>query len=121
MTQLLQPKKRKSQETAPLFSKPVVFVQKVNFSDTFQDDADWEEFRESLERDEDLKLLIPRCEKLLTALQYAKLLYDFGNACHSEDWEYISNCFINSLKSRDEFEDFYKKFKQMYSEFCDCD
>ena len=48
----------------------MVSVEKVNFSDTFQDDADWEEFRESLERDEDLKLLIPRCEKPFTALQY---------------------------------------------------
>ena len=57
MTQVPQPKKRKSQETAPLFSKQVVSVGKVNFSDKFQDDADWEEFRESLERDEDLKLL----------------------------------------------------------------
>ena len=85
MTQLLQPKKRKSQETAPLLSKPVVSVEKVNFSDTFQDDADWEEFREFLERDEDFKPLIPRCEKTLIALQYAKLLYGFGNACHSED------------------------------------
>ena len=69
MTQLPQPKKRKSQESAPLFSKPVVCIQKVSFSDTFQDDADCQEFRESLERDEDLKLLIPRCEKALTALQ----------------------------------------------------
>ena len=46
----------------------------MTFFDTFQDDADWEEFRKSLERDEDLKLSIPRCEKPLTALQMRVIL-----------------------------------------------
>ena len=73
------------------------------------------------ERDPDLCKLIDRCEKPLTPLKYAKLLYDFGNACHPDDWEYISGCFMSSLKSYDDFQDFYTKFKYMYEEICECD
>ena len=74
-----------------------------------------------METDLDLCELIDRCEKPLSALKYAKLLYDFGNVCHPEDWEYISSCFMNSLKSNDDFKEFYTKFKEMYAEICDSD
>ena len=79
------------------------------------------DFRGSFERDADLCKLIDLCEKPLTPLKYAKLLYDFGNACHPDDWEYISGCFMSSLKSNDDFQDFYTKFKHMYEEICECD
>ena len=68
-----------------------------------------------------LCLLIDRCEKQLSPLQYAKLLYDFGNACHADDWEYISNCVMSSLKHNDDYKGFYTKFKEMYGEICDSD
>ena len=137
MTQLPQPKKRKSQESKPLFNKPVssvtntffikthvtevISVKQVAFSSTFQKVEEWHDFRGSLERDPDLCKLIDRCEKPLTPLKYAKLLYDFGNAYHPDDWEYISGCFMSSLKSNDDFQDFYTKLKHMYEEICECD
>ena len=99
----------------------VVPVNQVAFASTFQKVKEWHDFRGSLERDPDLCKLIDRCEKPLTPLKYTKLLYDFRNACHPDDWEYNSNCFMNSLKGNDEFQDFYTKFKQMYEKVCDFD
>ena len=121
MTQLPQPKKRRSETAQPLFNKSIASVNKVAFAETFADESEWNEFRQCLERDADLSLLIDRCEKPLTSLQYAKLLYDFGNSCHADDWEYISNCFMSSLKQNDEYKGFNTKFKEMYGEICDCD
>ena len=40
---------------------------------------------------------------------------------HADDWEYISNCFMSSLKQNDEYKGFYTKFKEMYGEICDSD
>ena len=65
-----------------------------------------------MEIDSDLCELIDRCEKPLSALKYAKLLYDFGNCCRPEDWEYISSFFMNNLKSNDDLKSFTRNLKK---------
>ena len=49
----------------------------------------------------------------------AKLACDFATQAHDDDWSDISSCFVTGLKRKQEYETYYTKFKDFYTDLCE--